>query len=292
MKKFRKFVYIAVMALCCAACGDDEGDGPDGPDQPGTGGVEYHPNEDTFYPMHEMFNEYGAYISEYDGNKLTVENGRVTKITGNSGYATLEYNYPDVTMRSYSTSRATPDETYGIRLNKQGFAERVVRTGSDGVVRSYDIKYDADGHMTEFVQHFEADGSYDEVAKLTWTNGNVTKVNCEWPGGNSEATIHYLDRANSCGFMLYDAQLWTDTDDWGEILYCCGMLGRATANFVDYSTCTEVDGGTYRFKLENNYILDSEGRPSKVTVREYEIYEDNTANVDNMELDFFWTTRP
>lgn len=276
MKKYFKYVLTACAVLAFAACTETEdppgggGGGDDNTENNGggagggeAGGEEQEPGVRPNWASMIFRN---GWVTDYDGNRLTWESGRVTRIEGNMGKATLEYDGDAVVMRSvfYDGSGTV----YDMKRVDCG-VHRIEKHDHDGVV-VYKVVYDGDGCMREFVS--DAGTADEEVTRLTWENGNVVQVNTTWHGGSSVCDIQYTDEPNRAGLMLYDTQLWTDTGtDLGEVLYFCGLLGRPTQNLVKSSTATEyVDGEVYRFSSTSNYVMDFRGRPTQVRLQETE----------------------
>lgn len=187
------------------------------------------------------------------------EKGQVAQIKSKSETVMFEYgsfsraNTYGVIMKV----REVYDPNYGsdfyLKLNNQGFISYAYQEEYDNGEVEFEgewwFEYNKDGQMTKFKHN---DDGYNETYTLSYSNGDVTRINyIDEDAETAETIIEYtndicpLPIANKGCIMLFEDALGLDIDEMG-IAYYAGLLGKATKNLPMRKTETEVSHG-YEF---------------------------------------------
>ena len=221
------------------------------------------------------------------------EEGLVTNITTEDGdKAVFEY-FPATTKADVAKDRAritvTDEEgdvtELNLQLNSNGYVEycnSIDHAGtSDASEFTWEMKYDADGHLIE-MRRSEGGG---ELTKITYKDGDAVKTSTSYMGGgdmngdgvldgNDEwedgAIIDYTTGEiatpidNKGCLMMFDELLDVDMD---EMIYAYygGMLGKATKHLplaMRDADDTSVELSDYK------WTLNSDGYPTQLLIKD------------------------
>lgn len=219
--------------------------------------------------------------------------GLVTSIIGEDGEeAVFEYFFAE-TKADATKDRAkitvTDDEgdvtELNLQLNNNGYVEycnSIDHAGtSDASEFTWEMKYDADGHLIE-MRRSEGSG---ELTKITYKDGDAVKTSTSYMGGgdmngdgvldgNDEredgAIIDYTTGEiatpidNKGCLMMFDELLDVDMD---EMIYAYygGMLGKATKHLplaMRDADDTSVELSNYK------WTLNSDGYPTQLLIKD------------------------
>lgn len=260
MKKINFFASLLAMTLCIGftSCGDDEGNNGE---NAGTGNV----FPEGTKRLATMSNNGETTTFTYDGNKLiSVKRGNDTNIT-------FDYSGDNVVMTSiytYTSNNKIQEEKdiYTLKIDANGFATSGIEefVDSDGTEKAYfTFKYDGD-HLVAI----ETTGSfgYDNY-KLTWTDGNITKVVNDYkedsePVETGTTLSSYATELNTAGLPFFEL-VGVDLDDL-EYAYYAGLLGKSTKNLLK-STDEEALDPEKGEKCTYVYELNADKYPTKIT---------------------------
>lgn len=262
MKKIKFFSGLLAIVLCIVftSCGDDEGDGKNG-ENAGTGNV-FPEGTKKLSSIEDEYNYKTTF--NYDGNKLvTVKDGTEQTIT-------FTYSGNTVVMKSVYRNET---ETYTLNIGSNGFitdgtVEYVEEDGSKDR-GSFTCKYNGD-----YLIAIETTGEYGyDNYKITWTDGNITKVVNEYKEDNYPAesrtyTSTYTTDANVAGLSFFE-EAGVDVDEL-EYAYYAGLLGKPTKNLLK----SNDDGDGYVFSY--SYEFNADKYPTKIT--ESESYNGNSSH--------------
>lgn len=278
MKMFRMIAASMLSAALClgfTACSDDD------ENENGEGGG----STATVVKPSEVFK--GGLPKSAAGMSITQnKEGLVTSIIGEDGEkAVFEYFFAE-TKADATKDRAkitvTDDEgdvtELNLQLNSNGYVEycnSIDHAGtSDASEFTWEMKYDADGHLIE-MRRSEGSG---ELTKITYKDGDAVKTSTSYMGGgdmngdgvldgNDEredgAIIDYTTGEiatpidNKGCLMMFDELLDVDMD---EMIYAYygGMLGKATKHLplaMRDADDTSVELSNYKWTLNSTVIL-------------------------------------
>ena len=285
MKMFRMLAASMLSAALClgfTACSDDE------ENENGEGGG----STVTVVKPSEVFK--GGLPKSAAGMSITQnKEGLVTSIIGEDGEeAVFEYFFAE-TKADATKDRAkitvTDDEgdvtELNLQLNSNGYVEycnSIDHAGtSDASEFTWEMKYDADGHLIE-MRRSEGSG---ELTKITYKDGDAVKTSTSYMGGgdmngdgvldgNDEwedgAIIDYTTGEiatpidNKGCLMMFDELLDVDMD---EMIYAYygGMLGKATKHLplaMRDADDTSVELSNYK------WTLNSDGYPTQLLIKD------------------------
>ena len=285
MKMFRMLAASMLSAALClgfTACSDDdENENGEG------GGITV-----TVVKPSEVFK--GGLPKSAAGMSITQnKEGLVTSIIGEDGEKVVfEYFFAE-TKADATKDRAkitvTDDEgdvtELNLQLNSNGYVEycnSIDHAGtSDASEFTWEMKYDADGHLIE-MRRSEGSG---ELTKITYKDGDAVKTSTSYMGGgdmngdgvldgNDEwedgAIIDYTTGEiatpidNKGCLMMFDELLDVDMD---EMIYAYygGMLGKATKHLplaMRDADDTSVELSNYK------WTLNSDGYPTQLLIKD------------------------
>ena len=219
--------------------------------------------------------------------------GLVTSIIGEDGEeAVFEYFFAETkadAMKDRAKITVTDDEgdvtELNLQLNSNGYVEycnSIDHAGtSDASEFTWEMKYDADGHLIE-MRRSEGGG---ELTKITYKDGDAVKTSTSYMGGgdmngdgvldgNDEwedgAIIDYTTGEiatpidNKGCLMMFDELLDVDMD---EMIYAYygGMLGKATKHLplaMRDADDTSVELSNYK------WALNSDGYPTQLLIKD------------------------
>ena len=285
MKMFRMLAASMLSAALClgfAACSDDD------ENENGEGGG----STVTVVKPSEVFK--GGLPKSAAGMSITQnKEGLVTSIIGEDGEKVVfEYFFAE-TKADATKDRAkitvTDDEgdvtELNLQLNSNGYVEycnSIDHAGtSDASEFTWEMKYDADGHLIE-MRRSEGSG---ELTKITYKDGDAVKTSTSYMGGgdmngdgvldgNDEwedgAIIDYTTGEiatpidNKGCLMMFDELLDVDMD---EMIYAYygGMLGKATKHLplaMRDADDTSVELSNYK------WTLNSDGYPTQLLIKD------------------------
>lgn len=285
MKMFRMLAASMLSAALClgvTACSDDD------ENENGEGGG----STATVVKPSEVFK--GGLPKSAAGMSITQnKEGLVTSIIGEDGEeAVFEYFFAE-TKADATKDRAkitvTDDEgdvtELNLQLNSNGYVEycnSIDHAGtSDASEFTWEMKYDADGHLIE-MRRSEGSG---ELTKITYKDGDAVKTSTSYMGGgdmngdgvldgNDEwedgAIIDYTTGEiatpidNKGCLMMFDELLDVDMD---EMIYAYygGMLGKATKHLplaMRDADDTSVELSNYK------WTLNSDGYPTQLLIKD------------------------
>ena len=285
MKMFRMIAASMLSAALClgfTACSDDD------ENENGEGGG----STVTVVKPSEVFK--GGLPKSAAGMSITQnKEGLVTSIIGEDGEeAVFEYFFAE-TKADATKDRAkitvTDDEgdvtELNLQLNSNGYVEycnSIDHAGtSDASEFTWEMKYDADGHLIE-MRRSEGSG---ELTKITYKDGDAVKTSTSYMGGgdmngdgvldgNDEwedgAIIDYATGEiatpidNKGCLMMFDELLDVDMD---EMIYAYygGMLGKATKHLplaMRDADDTSVELSNYK------WTLNSDGYPTQLLIKD------------------------
>lgn len=283
MKMFRMLAASMLSAALClgfTACSDDD------ENENGEGGG----STVTVVKPSEVFK--GGLPKSAAGMSITQnKEGLVASIIGEDGEeAVFEYFFAE-TKADATKDRAkitvTDDEgdvtELNLQLNSNGYVEycnSIDHAGtSDASEFTWEMKYDADGHLIE-MRRSEGSG---ELTKITYKDGDAVKTSTSYMGGgdmngdgvldgNDEredgAIIDYTTGEiatpidNKGCLMMFDELLDVDMD---EMIYAYygGMLGKATKHLplaMRDADDTSVELSNYK------WTLNSDGYPTQLLI--------------------------
>lgn len=283
MKMFRMIAASMLSAALClgfTACSDDD------ENENGEGGG----STVTVVKPSEVFK--GGLPKSAAGMSISQnKEGLVTSIIGEDGEeAVFEYFFAE-TKADATKDRAkitvTDDEgdvtELNLQLNSNGYVEycnSIDHAGtSDASEFTWEMKYDADGHLIE-MRRSEGSG---ELTKITYKDGDAVKTSTSYMGGgdmngdgvldgNDEredgAIIDYTTGEiatpidNKGCLMMFDELLDVDMD---EMIYAYygGMLGKATKHLplaMRDADDTSVELSNYK------WTLNSDGYPTQLLI--------------------------
>lgn len=285
MKMFRMIAASMLSAALClgfTACSDDD------ENENGEGGG----STVTVVKPSEVFK--GGLPKSAAGMSISQnKEGLVTSIIGEDGEeAVFEYFFAE-TKADATKDRAkitvTDDEgdvtELNLQLNSNGYVEycnSIDHAGtSDASEFTWEMKYDADGHLIE-MRRSEGSG---ELTKITYKDGDAVKTSTSYMGGgdmngdgvldgNDEwedgAIIDYTTGEiatpidNKGCLMMFDELLDVDMD---EMIYAYygGMLGKATKHLplaMRDADDTSVELSNYK------WALNSDGYPTQLLIKD------------------------
>lgn len=285
MKMFRMLAASMLSAALClgfTACSDDD------ENENGEGGG----STVTVVKPSEVFK--GGLPKSAAGMSITQnKEGLVTSIIGEDGEEVVfEYFFAE-TKADATKDRAkitvTDDEgdvtELNLQLNSNGYVEycnSIDHAGtSDASEFTWEMKYDADGHLIE-MRRSEGSG---ELTKITYKDGDAVKTSTSYMGGgdmngdgvldgNDEwedgAIIDYTTGEiatpidNKGCLMMFDELLDVDMD---EMIYAYygGMLGKATKHLplaMRDADDTSVELSNYK------WTLNSDGYPTQLLIKD------------------------
>ena len=285
MKMFRMLAASMLSAALClgfTTCSDDD------ENENGEGGG----STVTVVKPSEVFK--GGLPKSAAGMSITQnKEGLVTSIIGEDGEKVVfEYFFAE-TKADATKDRAkitvTDDEgdvtELNLQLNSNGYVEycnSIDHAGtSDASEFTWEMKYDADGHLIE-MRRSEGSG---ELTKITYKDGDAVKTSTSYMGGgdmngdgvldgNDEwedgAIIDYTTGEiatpidNKGCLMMFDELLDVDMD---EMIYAYygGMLGKATKHLplaMRDADDTSVELSNYK------WTLNSDGYPTQLLIKD------------------------
>lgn len=285
MKMFRMLAASMLSAALClgfTACSDDD------ENENGEGGG----STVTVVKPSEVFK--GGLPKSAAGMSISQnKEGLVTSIIGEDGEeAVFEYFFAE-TKADATKDRAkitvTDDDgdvtELNLQLNSNGYVEycnSIDHAGtSDASEFTWEMKYDADGHLIE-MRRSEGSG---ELTKITYKDGDAVKTSTSYMGGgdmngdgvldgNDEwedgAIIDYTTGEiatpidNKGCLMMFDELLDVDMD---EMIYAYygGMLGKATKHLplaMRDADDTSVELSNYK------WTLNSDGYPTQLLIKD------------------------
>lgn len=285
MKMFRMIAASMLSAALClgfTACSDDD------ENENGEGGG----STVTVVKPSEVFK--GGLPKSAAGMSISQnKEGLVTSIIGEDGEeAVFEYFFAE-TKADATKDRAkitvTDDDgdvtELNLQLNSNGYVEycnSIDHAGtSDASEFTWEMKYDADGHLIE-MRRSEGSG---ELTKITYKDGDAVKTSTSYMGGgdmngdgvldgNDEredgAIIDYTTGEiatpidNKGCLMMFDELLDVDMD---EMIYAYygGMLGKATKHLplaMRDADDTSVELSNYK------WTLNSDGYPTQLLIKD------------------------
>ena len=285
MKMFRMLAASMLSAALClgfTACSDDD------ENENGEGGG----STVTVVKPSEVFK--GGLPKSAAGMSISQnKEGLVTSIIGEDGEeAVFEYFFAETkadAMKDRAKITVTDDEgdvtELNLQLNSNGYVEycnSIDHAGtSDASEFTWEMKYDADGHLIE-LRRSEGSG---ELTKITYKDGDAVKTSTSYMGGgdmngdgvldgNDEwedgAIIDYTTGEiatpidNKGCLMMFDELLDVDMD---EMIYAYygGMLGKATKHLplaMRDADDTSVELSNYK------WTLNSDGYPTQLLIKD------------------------
>lgn len=285
MKMFRMLAASMLSAALClgfTACSDDD------ENENGEGGG----SSVTVVKPSEVFK--GGLPKSAAGMSISQnKEGLVTSIIGEDGEeAVFEYFFAETkadAMKDRAKITVTDDEgdvtELNLQLNSNGYVEycnSIDHAGtSDASEFTWEMKYDADGHLIE-MRRSEGGG---ELTKITYKDGDAVKTSTSYMGGgdmngdgvldgNDEwedgAIIDYTTGEiatpidNKGCLMMFDELLDVDMD---EMIYAYygGMLGKATKHLplaMRDADDTSVELSNYK------WALNSDGYPTQLLIKD------------------------
>lgn len=285
MKMFRMLAASMLSAALClgfTACSDDD------ENENGEGGG----STVTVVKPSEVFK--GGLPKSAAGMSISQnKEGLVTSIIGEDGEeAVFEYFFAETkadAMKDRAKITVTDDEgdvtELNLQLNSNGYVEycnSIDHAGtSDASEFTWEMKYDADGHLIE-MRRSEGSG---ELTKITYKDGDAVKTSTSYMGGgdmngdgvldgNDEwedgAIIDYTTGEiatpidNKGCLMMFDELLDVDMD---EMIYAYygGMLGKATKHLplaMRDADDTSVELSNYK------WALNSDGYPTQLLIKD------------------------
>lgn len=285
MKMFRMLAASMLSAALClgfTACSDDD------ENENGEGGG----STVTVVKPSEVFK--GGLPKSAAGMSITQnKEGLVTSIIGEDGEKVVFQYFFAETKADATKDRAkitvTDDEgdvtELNLQLNSNGYVEycnSIDHAGtSDASEFTWEMKYDADGHLIE-MRRSEGSG---ELTKITYKDGDAVKTSTSYMGGgdmngdgvldgNDEwedgAIIDYTTGEiatpidNKGCLMMFDELLDVDMD---EMIYAYygGMLGKATKHLplaMRDADDTSVELSNYK------WTLNSDGYPTQLLIKD------------------------
>ena len=285
MKMFRMIAASMLSAALClgfTACSDDD------ENENGEGGG----STVTVVKPSEVFK--GGLPKSAAGMSISQnKEGLVTSIIGEDGEeAVFEYFFAETkadAMKDRAKITVTDDEgdvtELNLQLNSNGYVEycnSIDHAGtSDASEFTWEMKYDADGHLIE-MRRSEGSG---ELTKITYKDGDAVKTSTSYMGGgdmngdgvldgNDEwedgAIIDYTTGEiatpidNKGCLMMFDELLDVDMD---EMIYAYygGMLGKATKHLplaMRDADDTSVELSNYK------WALNSDGYPTQLLIKD------------------------
>lgn len=285
MKMFRMLAASMLSAALClgfTACSDDD------ENENGEGGG----STVTVVKPSEVFK--GGLPKSAAGMSITQnKEGLVTSIIGEDGEKVVfEYFFAE-TKADATKDRAkitvTDDEgdvtELNLQLNSNGYVEycnSIDHAGtSDASEFTWEMKYDADGHLIE-MRRSEGSG---ELTKITYKDGDAVKTSTSYMGGGDmngdgvlDGNYEWEDGAiidyttgeiatpidNKGCLMMFDELLDVDMD---EMIYAYygGMLGKATKHLplaMRDADDTSVELSNYK------WTLNSDGYPTQLLIKD------------------------
>lgn len=285
MKMFRMLAASMLSAALClgfTACSDDD----ENENGEGSGSTV------TVVKPSEVFK--GGLPKSAAGMSISQnKEGLVTSIIGEDGEeAVFEYFFAETkadAMKDRAKITVTDDEgdvtELNLQLNSNGYVEycnSIDHAGtSDASEFTWEMKYDADGHLIE-MRRSEGGG---ELTKITYKDGDAVKTSTSYMGGgdmngdgvldgNDEwedgAIIDYTTGEiatpidNKGCLMMFDELLDVDMD---EMIYAYygGMLGKATKHLplaMRDADDTSVELSNYK------WALNSDGYPTQLLIKD------------------------
>lgn len=175
----------------------------------------------------------------FNGAKITTnDKGQVTKIVSDDDEITFEYgtfsraDEYQVKMSISDPENAGYEQDFYFQLNDKGFAKKAIRIFLDepDYVDTWEFGYN-DADQLNYARRVEDD----EVYRITYTDGNITKVLRTEQEYRYEYDIFYTDSKNSSvlpnkgNVMLFYRAFYIDLQET-EIAYYAGLLGKSTNN--------------------------------------------------------------
>ena len=282
MKMFRMLAASMLSAALClgfTACSDDD------ENENGEGGG----STVTVVKPSEVFK--GGLPKSAAGMSITQnKEGLVTSIIGEDGEKVVfEYFFAE-TKADATKDRAkitvTDDEgdvtELNLQLNSNGYVEycnSIDHAGtSDASEFTWEMKYDADGHLIE-MRRSEGSG---ELTKITYKDGDAVKTSTSYMGGgdmNGDGVLDGNDEWEDGAIIDYTTgEIATPIDNKGclmmfdELLdvdmiyaYYGGMLGKATKHLplaMRDADDTSVELSNYK------WTLNSDGYPTQLLIKD------------------------
>jgi len=230
-----------------------------------------------------------------DNSYITTEDGEKLLMTSD-GHNTYSYNTEGLPTGwgarcsiSYDPQQLSNNdrEYYDFTLNGAGYISAVSGTyedkygkGTERVTFSYDgsghlVKVSASGSETYYEDGEKYTESGSATTILTWTNGNLTKVECKYSGNDdgdkySETETYTFDYdddyTNSIGQFSHSLTYAYNFLDEFEELAFLGFYGKSSKQLPSKLTekCTESDEGgtdsdTYTHTYTASYTFNSNG---------------------------------
>lgn len=228
--KFLSVVLLAATSLC--ACNSEE-DHEDYEEIYGSGS----PLAENVVPTRNLMYNYN-------------EEGLVTKIRwiGSMGETidVAEISYPQSDRAVMTYTKDALRTTYVFAFGENHFANRVIEMDADGETRMTKFAYDNDGHVTSI----KGD---EDVLKMEWTNGNLTKISQD--EYNASTVITYGDKTNFSTYRLspfligVDLGPYMSTMEWWyerglEYALYIGFFGKPLKNLPETMTCYDSKNKT------------------------------------------------
>lgn len=208
--------------------------------------------------------------AEADGYSFTTnDKGQLTSIiSDDSVIATFEYGEftraatYDVLMK---TINYYGNNDIYIQTNAQGYATHAIKISSDGDndTETWDFEYNSDGQLISMNSSDEGE------FRITYTNGDITKVVETGYGNRSEYVFNYTDQENpkaipnKGNIMFFDEIYYVDMDVI-EIAYFAGLLGKSTKNLPVGCVDADDPDDVRSFK----WNLNTDGLPDELKIVE------------------------
>ncbi|MDE6552608.1 MAG: DUF4595 domain-containing protein [Muribaculaceae bacterium] len=174
--------------------------------------------------------------AEADGYSFnTNDKGQLTSIISD-GSVIATFEYGEFTRAATYDVRMKTINYYGnndiyIQTNAQGYATHAIKisTDEDNDTETWDFEYNSDGQLISMNSSDEGE------FRITYTDGNITKVVETGYGYRSEYVFNYTDQENpkvipnKGNIMFFDEIYYVDMDVI-EIAYFGGLLGKSTKN--------------------------------------------------------------
>lgn len=261
MKKINFFAGFFALLLCVGFTSCDNDDDSNA-ENAGT---------DNVFP--EGTKKVATMSNSYETKTFNYNDGKLVSVKeGKDGNITFEYSGNAVIMTSVYTGGSSTDKSvYTLNIGSNGFATNGTVVYIDGDKKesaNYSFSYSGD-YLTA-VNITDGEG-YDNY-KITWENGNITKVVNEYKytdegkedSGTYTTKATYGEDLNVANLSFFDEL--ADLDEL-EYAYYAGLLGKSTKNLLKSDVQTG-DGSPYTTNY--TYELNSDNYPISITTGGYD----------------------
>lgn len=255
---------VLVIALCTASVSCDRPD-----PTPAPAPVQASPCLITRYQEAGSSGYFLAF--EYDGQK------RMTKLTSDDEYLTIEYNGAGRAVKALTYDNNVLESTTVLEYNARGqWIKSTITESVGGDKTELTAEYDGSGNRTKLTYN-DFDGStldYGSTETFTYANGNLTRSEVSWSSQGSDPSVttytyeYYTDRENKMGYA----------DELFVMLGGDGLFFPQSRNMIKKKTGS---GNNFSGTTDYMYEYNDKGFPTKITlVDRY----DNTTETDVYNL--------